>query len=292
MHPQASKALYFKFIHGNNSLYVELPFVSSLTSNPDLINLDNIPSGNALESLKNFISGTSSQLSSFNFLNLKDFGHFYTAANLNSANNLTTILTSSFLYYTSSSQFTSLSFPANQITSQSFNQHITGDKICYGSLINQGIVIFLLIQFQTHIRESFPLWTAWLGILLYWLYNILTEASTINCYDKSFEENKWTSWSFYSLFFLGNQEFFTKLSRSTILLVSFSWQACVLACIYGTVYNYNDTIIIWSSIVAWLVSIPFPFLLGYFFMNKIYNTTINKFEIIRKIKELVGKDSS
>ena len=75
-------------------------------------------------------------------------------------------------------------------------------------------------------------------------------------------------------------------------MTTFSIHACFLAAIYGTEFAYNDTIIIWSSIVAWLVTIPFPFLLGYFFLEKIYETTINKFEIMRKIKESINKDST
>ncbi len=82
-------------------------------------------------------------------------------------------------------------------------------------------------------RESVPLWVCWATCLIYWVYNLMTEENTIECYDKKFHNNKWTCWSIYSLFNLGNEEFFTKLSRTAILFLNFIWQGTVLAAIYS-----------------------------------------------------------
>lgn len=155
-HPGADKAIYLTFVSGNNTLFLELPFVNSLTSNTDIINLNKIPAGNGLESLKNFVAGTSAQLTSFNFLNLQNYGHFYTVSSSASAN-LTTILTSAWLFYIQSSQFTQITFPATNIAgSLTFDQHLTGDKLCYGALINQGIVIKLFILVSNSHERKLP----------------------------------------------------------------------------------------------------------------------------------------
>ena len=61
---------------------------------------------------KNFVDGSSVRLTAFNFLNLKDYGHFYTVAAGN-LTNVTTLLTSSFVYYTNSSNFNALVGSAN-----------------------------------------------------------------------------------------------------------------------------------------------------------------------------------
>jgi hypothetical protein len=42
------------------------------------------------------------------------------------------------------------------------NQASTGNKLCYGSHSTAGV-------FQTHMRESYPLWTIWFSTLLLWI---------------------------------------------------------------------------------------------------------------------------
>ena len=85
-------------------------------------------------------------LTSFNFLNLRDYAHFYTVSAGN-ISNVTTLLTSSFVFYTNNTAFNALAGSAGSdfdtLTSTlNFEQHVTGDKLCYGSLISQGIVYF------------------------------------------------------------------------------------------------------------------------------------------------------
>lgn len=132
-------------------------------------------------------------------------------------------------------------------------------------------------------RESFPLWTAWFGILFFWLYYLLTDTQTIECYDVAFRENKWTCWGFYSLHYLGHDEYFTKLSRISLMLFNFSWQGLILAGIYSTLgpgsvgtlgASADNGIIIWSAAIALAVSIPIPYLLGGTFLNYIKETTL------------------
>jgi len=43
-----------------------------------------------------------------------------------------------------------------------------------------------------------------------------------------------TCWGFYSLHFLGHVEYFSRLSRLSLLYFVFSFQAIILAAIYST----------------------------------------------------------
>jgi hypothetical protein len=70
--------------------------------------------------------------------------------------------------------------------------------------------------------------------MFYWLYYLLADSESHACYDKHFEENKMTCWSFYSLHYLGHVEYFSRLSRVSLLFFVFSFQALVLAALYST----------------------------------------------------------
>lgn len=63
----------------------------------------------------------------------------------------------------------------------------TGNRLCYGSQNNGGM-------FQTHMRESYPLWAAWFAALFFWVFILFGETKTLAVFDKSFENNRWTSW--------------------------------------------------------------------------------------------------
>ena len=67
------------------------------------------------------------------------------------------------------------------------------------------------------------------------------------------------------------------------MLFNFSWQGLVLAGIYSTVgpssvgiigASADNGIIIWSAIIALVVSMPIPFFLGGTFLNYIKETTL------------------
>jgi hypothetical protein len=145
-------------------------------------------------------TGLGLALSAFNFLNVRDLGIFYEVADSTVTNtyllsnwvlnNMVNLNPSAFPAYSTTNYFVPPTFAV-----ANFQQ--TADKLCYGS---QNIGIF-----QTHLRESYPLWTAWIGILFYWLSLLWADPNEMNNYDKNFQDNKWTCWSIYSLHFLGHE---------------------------------------------------------------------------------------
>lgn len=62
----------------------------------------------------------------------------------------------------------------------------------------------------------------------------MSDSETNSCYDKKFDNNKMTCWGFYSLHYLGHSQYFSKLTRVSLLYFVFSFQAIVLAAIYST----------------------------------------------------------
>jgi hypothetical protein len=61
------------------------------------------------------------------------------------------------------------------------------------------------------------------------------------------------------------------MSRGALMYASIIWQAMVISIIYS--YRWSDSdnsIIIWSAVVAWFVSIPYPYIFGNIFLKKIY----------------------
>ena len=145
-HPQADRSLVFQFVHGNNTIYVEIPFSATVRNNRYFINLGSVPDGDALQSIRDFVTGNSNQLSSFNVLNNRDIGHFYTVATGGSPpNQVATLLTSTFIFYSSSFRSDFTATGTDFLTGHSFNQLLTGDLLCYGSL-NTGVVTLFIIS--------------------------------------------------------------------------------------------------------------------------------------------------
>lgn len=61
------------------------------------------------------------------------------------------------------------------------------------------------------------------------------------------------------------------MSRAALMFAPITWQAMVVSIIYS--YRWSDsgdTIIIWAAVVAWVASIPFPYIFGNVFLKKIY----------------------
>lgn len=142
-------------------------------------------------------------------------------------------------------------------------------------------------------RESYPLWTAWIGILFYWLYILLTESNEISCYDKKFENNKWTCWGFFSLHYLGHEEYFTKLSRTTMMLITFSWEGCVLGILYYNISpGQGPVMILWAGLIATVTAMPFTYVMGYVFLRKIYSLTLHKYDTLKEMKGVFNKKDS
>lgn len=123
--------------------------------------------------------------------------------------------------------------------------------------------------------------------MFYWMYYLLADSDTHECYDKRFEENRMTCWGFYSMHYLGHLEYFTRLSRLSLMYFMFSLQAVILAALYSTLGDNNTPytkfeIIIWTAAIAFGATLPVPFILGGIFLQGIYRTTLEKFRIIKK----------
>lgn len=113
------------------------------------------------------------------------------------------------------------------------------------------------------------MWFIWFWVFFFWLFYLCTDSTNNQVYDDQYEDNKWTCTAWYSLFTLAHEECFTRLSRLSVTLVNFSVQGVILASIFGNQY-LGTTEIIWSALVAFAVTIPVPFLIGYLIHRKIY----------------------
>jgi hypothetical protein len=137
-------------------------------------------------------------------------------------------------------------------------------------------------------RESVPLWFAWIWIFIYWLFYLLSNATNVKVYDKRFEENTWTCMALYSLYHLAHEECFTRLSRSSVLLINWSIQGVIIASIIGNQY-LGAPMIIWTAAVAFVATIPIPFFLGGIFFKKIYEKNLLKYESLKNMKGTFDK---
>lgn len=119
---------------------------------------------------------------------------------------------------------------------------------------------------------------------------MFAELITISCYDQRFRNNKWTCWSMYSLHHLGHEEYFTKLSRETLMLISFCWEGLICAVLYSTTpYGQNSIQILWVGAVACVTALPFSYILGYLFLTKIYQKNLHKFDVMRQLHGMFNK---
>jgi hypothetical protein len=126
------------------------------------------------------------------------------------------------------------------------------------------------------------------------VYYLWSEAETHEVYDKKFEDNKMTCWSFYSMRYLAHTQFFSVLTRESLMFFNYSFQALVLSALYSTLgqkvqpYTHYE-IIIWSAGIALVASLPIPYILGGVFLRRIYTATLAKFKIVRKTKGVLNK---
>ena len=131
---------YLRFSDGLNEVIVELPFSTNTALTERIFNVDKV---SYLNDFKSFLTDpvTSKKLSGLNFLNLRDHGHFFTVTIQDSGKTIT-LLTSAFTY-TSSSTPLNPTLSTTRLTTEkgslAFDQSITGNRLCYGSLFS-GIV--------------------------------------------------------------------------------------------------------------------------------------------------------
>jgi hypothetical protein len=137
-------------------------------------------------------------------------------------------------------------------------------------------------------------WACLLSVFIYWVYYLWSEAETHEVYDKKFEENKWTCWGCYSMHYLANTQFFSVLTRESLMFFNYSFQAMILSALYSTLgekvppYTHFE-IIVWAAAIAFGASLPVPYILGGVFLQKIYTASLEKFKIVRKTKGLLNK---
>lgn len=179
---------------------------------------------------------------------------------------------------------------SNITTSATFtytnNQEATGNRLCYGSQNNDGV-------FQTHVRESYPLWTAWFSVLLFWVAILFGEPNTISVYDKDLERNKWTSWEIYSLWHLANENFFSRIMRTTALFTS-CWIICLTsAALYAFIgfSNVSPLTILYYGIGGAVAAFIYSFFSG-FFLTGVSRCTLMKYTARKRSQLLNDKESA
>jgi hypothetical protein len=67
-------------------------------------------------------------------------------------------------------------------------------------------------------------------------------------------------------------------------------QGLFLACIYGNQPTLDSPMIIWTAVVAFLATIPFPFIWGSIFHRKIYEKNLIKYENMKGMRGLFDKE--
>ena len=150
-----------------------------------------------------------------------------------------------------------------------------------------------MTQFQTQLREIPALWFAWILIFVYWLLYLFADATTKSVFDSAnYTENIFTAWPFYSVFRLAHEEFFTKLSRLTVMLLQWTLQGVFIAAMIATQYSTGVSVIFWSAILTYLVTAIVPFAWGNIFFKKIYRKHLMKFHTQKKILESTDKEKN
>ena len=77
----------------------------------------------------------------------------------------------------------------------------------------------------------------------------------------------------------------------TVILIQWSIQGVFIASIIAGQYTSGPAIIIWSAVIALIITIPFPFIWGNVFMHKIYQKNLIKFHTLKKIVDEKTKDN-
>lgn len=98
-----------------------------------------------------------------------------------------------------------------------------------------------------------------------------------------------TCWGFYSLHHLAHDEFFPRLLRESLLLLSNAWEAMVLAALYTRVgvgvRLYSDySMIIWFAVVAVVSSRPLQYVMSGVLVRKIYCITEEQLSLKRTFR--------
>jgi hypothetical protein len=82
-------------------------------------------------------------------------------------------------------------------------------------------------------RDNYALWTGWWSVLFFWISLLFGDITIVGVFNSRFSDNRMTCWSYYSLFYLAHEDFFSRTLRTVPLYIGFCWQACVCAILYG-----------------------------------------------------------
>lgn len=92
----------------------------------------------------------------------------------------------------------------------------------------------------------------------------------------------------YSIYHLAHEEFFTRLTRLTIIIFQWTLQGVFLASIYGN-QQLGAPMIIWAAAIAFVATIPFPFIIGSVFFTRIHEKNLIKYENQKGLKGIIDK---
>lgn len=74
------------------------------------------------------------------------------------------------------------------------------------------------------------------------------------------------------------------------MLITFSWEGCVIAILYSQVpRDQGSVMILWAALVGAVTAMPFNYVMGYVFLRNIYSLTLRKYETLKKMKGVFNK---
>lgn len=74
------------------------------------------------------------------------------------------------------------------------------------------------------------------------------------------------------------------------MLITFSWYLCLVAILYSQVPpGKGSVMILWAAVIAVFTGMPFTYAMGYIFLRKIYELTLNKYLVMKKMKDVFNK---
>lgn len=232
---EVQAAAVFKYEGSGKQIWVYIPFTASSKATGQTVDLTSplAPNNNLALFAANGV------LTPFNFLNHMDYDKWYSQTIENC-----TVLVSRVVYRInniSNAEQSSQTDPAASLHALLLNKESaasSGNQLCsVFSMVGVGeerrlVTISGVTYFESSLRPVVAMWFIMSLSLAYWVYYLFTDANTKKIYNREhFTENKWTCWSLYSIFHLAQEEFFTLLSRLTVIMIQLSIQGIIIAAI-------------------------------------------------------------
>ena len=96
----------------------------------------------------------------------------------------------------------------------------------------------------------------------------------------------------YSLFHLGHNQFFSKITRTTNMMLAFSWQALVVSVVlYNTRSVYEPGYPGWVIPFTVVAAQPVTYIFGWVFIRRIYTAYMEKFGSIERLLHYVEHEN-